>query len=163
MSPSESSPTPAYLYANGNTNGLNGNGTAYDAFPAEDSPEGATVGISGILDGPFMPRSSQGGFSSPTDALRVSFNTAEADLSFPNLQATQLFNIPEGFEEFLGSALMNGPGPNPPRLPRETSATALSSSMMPHGGGGAAPGMSTMEMSNNIPAFSTLIGPWYVN
>ncbi|KAG8889435.1 hypothetical protein FRB98_004331 [Tulasnella sp. 332] len=164
MSPSAASPTSGYPYTNGNVNGINGNGS-HDPFSTKDSPEGATVGISGILDGPFMPRSSQGGFTGPTDALRVSFNSAEADLSFPNLQATQLFNIPEGFEEFLGSALTNGMGPNLLHLPHGTSAAQSSSSLMTNGGGGSggggAPGMPNMHTPNNIPAFSTVIGPWF--
>lgn len=39
---------------------------------------------------------------SRTEALRISFNKAEADLSFPDL-SNELFSIPEGFEEFLAS------------------------------------------------------------
>lgn len=36
------------------------------------------------------------------DAFRILFNSAEADLSFGNL-SSELFSIPEGFEEFLAS------------------------------------------------------------
>lgn len=39
------------------------------------------------------------------DAFRILFNSAEADLSFGNL-SSELFNIPEGFEEFLASHTM---------------------------------------------------------
>ncbi|KAG8996537.1 hypothetical protein FRB94_008208 [Tulasnella sp. JGI-2019a] len=161
MSPPASSPNSAYPYTNG-MNGMNGNGN-YDPF-SKDSPEGAAVGISGVLDGPFMPRSSQGGFPSSMDALRVSFNSAEADLSFPNMQATQLLNIPEGLEEFLGSTLMSG---TPMHLLGNRTSSSSSTSLIPNGGsgggggGGSAPGLSSTDMSNSIQPFSTLIGPWF--
>lgn len=41
-------------------------------------------------------------FSDPP-MLRVSFNAAEADLSFGNHISNELFSIPEAFEEFLDS------------------------------------------------------------
>jgi hypothetical protein len=70
------------------------------------------------------------GFLTDQNALRVSFNAAEADLSFSN--SSELFNIPEGFEEFLvqqhaGMEHMRVDGPTEDIV---------------------------------APAFSTLIGPW---
>lgn len=94
------------------------------------------------------------GFAGSGDALRVSFNSAEADLSFPNLQATQLFSIPEGFEEFLGSTMMDVK-PNGHLAGSQSLAMQASSALM----GNGPSGMSNLDTS--IPAFSTLIGPWY--
>ncbi|QRV87544.1 ubiquinol-cytochrome C reductase complex 14kD subunit [Ceratobasidium sp. AG-Ba] len=94
-----------------------------------DSPAGASVGITGFLDGPAYG-SDLPDFLTDQNALRVSFNAAEADLSFSN--SSELFNIPEGFEEFLirQAGLDNMPVDNP------------SDDLV-------------------APAFSTLIGPWF--
>lgn len=127
----------------------------------EDSPAGASVGITGILDGgPFSflqnaastthangngsAGAGHGGYDS---SLRVSFNSAEADLSFPNSISTEIFSIPDGLEEFLGGAmdLGNHPGQQAP----------------PNGGldlQQLAAGQLDHAMS--IPAFTTLIAPW---
>jgi hypothetical protein len=93
-----------------------------------DSPAGASVGITGFLDGPAYGADLPD-FLTDQNALRVSFNAAEADLSFSN--SSELFNIPEGFEEFLirQAGLENMPIDNP-----------------------------TDDLI--APAFSTLIGPW---
>ncbi|KAG9123135.1 hypothetical protein FRC07_000189 [Ceratobasidium sp. 392] len=93
-----------------------------------DSPAGASVGITGFLDGPAYGADLPD-FLTDQNALRVSFNAAEADLSFSN--SSELFNIPEGFEEFLiRQAGLDG-------MPVNHSTDDLVA-----------------------PAFSTLIGPW---
>ncbi|KAG8745571.1 hypothetical protein FRC10_007749 [Ceratobasidium sp. 414] len=92
-----------------------------------DSPAGASVGITGFLDGPVYGADLPD-FLTDQNALRVSFNAAEADLSFSN--SSELFNIPEGFEEFL--IRQAGLGNMPVDHPDDMIA----------------------------PAFSTLIGPW---
>ncbi|KAF8335379.1 fungal-specific transcription factor domain-containing protein [Cantharellus anzutake] len=96
-----------------------------DTMSVSDVPEGAALGITGFLDGalvfdsgtPFgiddesvqksagsnMLPSINGNSSSDLAMLRVSFNAAEADLSFGDRLSNELFNIPEGFEEFLGN------------------------------------------------------------
>jgi hypothetical protein len=72
----------------------------------------------------------------PANSLRVSFNTAEADLSFANF-APELFSIPEGFEDFLirAAGSMDGRGLNG-NIAMQNGAESIA------------------------PAFSTLIGPW---
>ncbi|CAE6418786.1 unnamed protein product [Rhizoctonia solani] len=95
-----------------------------------DSPAGASVGITGFLDGPVYGAELPD-FLTDQNALRVSFNAAEADLSFSN--SSELFNIPEGLEEFLvqqhaGMEHMRVDGPTEDII---------------------------------APAFSTLIGPWF--
>lgn len=108
-----------------NSNGSIGNPPSEHA----DSPAGASVGITGFLDGPAYGADLPD-FLTDQNALRVSFNAAEADLSFSN--SSELFNIPEGFEEFLvrqhaGMETMHVDGPTDDIV---------------------------------APAFSTLIGPW---
>lgn len=123
----------------------------------EDSPAGATVGISGVLDGAFglIPLG-----TSDAAALRVSFNAAEADLSFPNSISTELFSIPDGLEEFLGTTMDVGSsgGGHVPQA-NERSALDLSQASLLAGANGAATN-GTLESAMSIPAFSTLIGPW---
>jgi len=109
---------------------MNGNpGLSPDAsnngMSVSEDPEGAALGITGFLDGALVyedgrslasgdDTSSQRGHfvlqnshrhPSQTDPtmLRVSFNAAEADLSFGNHLPNEVFSIPEGFEEFLDS------------------------------------------------------------
>ncbi|KAF8760221.1 Fungal specific transcription factor domain [Rhizoctonia solani] len=95
-----------------------------------DSPAGASVGITGFLDGPVYGAELPD-FLTDQNALRVSFNAAEADLSFSN--SSELFNIPEGFEEFL---VQQHAGMEPMRVDGPTEDIVA-------------------------PAFSTLIGPWF--
>ena len=124
-----------------NTTPTSASQNGYQYSVNSDSPAGATVGISGILDGPFT-------MHTPTNPLRVSFNSAEADLSFPNSLSTEFFSIPDGLEEFLGSTL--DPMPNGAGLGLPT-ASAVNGLL---GSGSHSNGMDT------VPAFSTLIGPW---
>ncbi|KAG8969247.1 hypothetical protein FRC03_003772 [Tulasnella sp. 419] len=121
-----------------------------------ESPNGASVGITGMLDGPYM--ASDGllhGSSSDEGALRVSFNSAEADLSFPNLNSTELFSIPDGLEELLGSTMMsdvlrnNGPSSSATHSNSPSTAALLGVNQVPE------------SSSLSFPAFSTLIGPWF--
>lgn len=95
-----------------------------------DSPAGASVGITGFLDGPAFGAELPD-FLTDHNALRVSFNAAEADLSFSN--SSELFNIPEGFEEFL--------------LRQHTSLENMT--------------VDGPTDDSVAPAFSTLIGPWF--
>ncbi|KAG9102690.1 hypothetical protein FRC06_001437 [Ceratobasidium sp. 370] len=103
------------------------NGSIHSSSEKADSPAGASVGITGFLDGPAYGADLPD-FLTDHNALRVSFNAAEADLSFSN--SSELFNIPEGFEEFLirQASLGNMPVDHPTDM--------------------------------IAPAFSTLIGPW---
>jgi len=131
-------PTPSTA----GSSGSGGNAMQYQ----EDSPAGATVGISGVLDGPFSMQPL--GPSNHDGSLRVSFNSAEADLSFPNSISTELFSIPDGLEEFLGSSMDtsgNGSGGGA-ELFMQSNALA---------------GQGSLDHGMSIPAFSTLIGPWF--
>ncbi|KDQ14517.1 hypothetical protein BOTBODRAFT_32649 [Botryobasidium botryosum FD-172 SS1] len=131
---------PAYSAANSESyqqppspyDGTNGAGS---------SPEGASVGITGFLDGPLSGDMGFGAMDQ-ANAFRVSFNSAEADLSFPDCE-TELFSIPDGLEEFLFSH---------------------AGSVDEVGFGGAGQDMKAMGMGVHdlvAPAFSTLIGPWF--
>ncbi|KAG8906055.1 hypothetical protein FRB99_007712 [Tulasnella sp. 403] len=126
-----------------------GNGSPNAVHPNRDSPAGATVGISGVLDSPFTHGAEGSGLSTYDGPLRVMFNSAEADLSFPNLNSTELFNIPDGLEEFLGGALdMPGQGPGTGGLELPSNAGALL-------GNNGAP------MENPLAPITTLINPWF--
>ncbi|KAG8928943.1 hypothetical protein FRC01_005150 [Tulasnella sp. 417] len=132
----------------------------------EDSPAGASVGITGILDGgPFSflqtaastthqngngAANGHGGFDS---SLRVSFNSAEADLSFPNSISTEIFSIPDALEEFLGGAM---------DVANHHGQHATQGAPAPNGGldlQHLATGQ--LEHTMAIPAFTTLIAPWF--
>jgi len=104
-----------------------------------NSPEGASVGITGFLDGPLSGDLGFGAMD-PAHAFRVSFNSAEADLSFSDCE-TELFSIPDGLEEFLFS--------------HAGSVDEVGF------GGGAGQGMGMGVHDLVAPAFSTLIGPWF--
>ncbi|EUC67392.1 C6 transcription factor [Rhizoctonia solani AG-3 Rhs1AP] len=106
-----------------------GNGIGRPSSEHADSPAGASVGITGFLDGPVYGAELPG-FLTDQNALRVSFNAAEADLSFSN--SSELFNIPEGFEDFL---VQQHAGMDHMRVDGPDDIIA--------------------------PAFSTLIGPWF--
>lgn len=127
-----------------------------------ESPAGASVGITGFLDGPFLSNGVlNGGLTAPDDGtLRVSFNSAEADLSFPNLNSTELFNIPEGFEEFLGNTMTTWDYPMSRNHGRATEdLRAAATSLLGNSANGNNNGTS-QDLSMAVPAFSTLIGPW---
>ncbi|KAG8982646.1 hypothetical protein FRB90_006656, partial [Tulasnella sp. 427] len=161
--PPPNAPPPANGATPTSTHGGSNSGAPY----LEDSPAGASVGITGILDGgPFSflhnPTSTthqngnaangHGGYDS---SLRVSFNSAEADLSFPNSISTEIFSIPDGLEEFLGGAMDLG---------NHHGQHAQTGSAAPNGNGAMdlqqlAAGQLDHAMS--IPAFTTLIAPWF--
>lgn len=134
------------------------NGSNILAPYLHDSPAGASVGITGMLDGAFSSYSHYGGnMRAPDDgALRVSFNSAEADLSFPNLNSTELFSIPEGFEEFLGSTMLVDQALSGNH---SSDLRAVASSLL--GDMSSSNGTTNHDLSTSFPAFSTLIGPWY--
>lgn len=70
----------------------------------------ADISFKGFLDGALLdPMAGPSNWTMDQvggpDALRISFNSAEADLSFGNY-SSELFSISEGFEEFLASHAM---------------------------------------------------------
>lgn len=121
----------------------------------------------GFLDGPLVfgtPQNDPRLLNAPgSDTLRISFNAAEADLSFPDF-SNELFSVPEGFEDFLASHAntlggFGGAGSPPPFPPAPTGMQndrqghdGQNTSRGPYGGGGGGAGAGEQF----FPAFSSL-------